>query len=54
MVFTSYRDDEYGGDTNGDGVSSGSRGDWDYILLRNDGIVFDHAILQFGGERRTM
>jgi len=29
--FTSYKDDEYGGDTNGDGSSVGTEGDWEGI-----------------------
>jgi hypothetical protein len=37
-VFTSQRDDEAGGDTNGDGVGSGpATGDWGRLLFRNSG-----------------
>jgi hypothetical protein len=31
VVFTSYTDDDYKGDTNGDGPSSGTPGYWDGI-----------------------
>ena len=34
-TFTSYRDDSVSGDTNGDGVSAGSRGDWYGIFFEN-------------------
>ena len=33
IVFTSFRDDTNGGDTNNDGVSTGSNGDWGSIQL---------------------
>jgi parallel beta-helix repeat protein len=35
VVFTSIRDDSYGGDTNGNGASSGSAGAWPQIFFRN-------------------
>ena len=33
IIFTSYRDDSVGGDTNGDGFSYGQPGDWNHIRL---------------------
>ncbi|HEB86006.1 MAG TPA: hypothetical protein ENI68_03180, partial [Gammaproteobacteria bacterium] len=33
IIFTSYRDDSAGGDSNGDGPSSGAPGDWGNIYL---------------------
>jgi hypothetical protein len=54
VVFTSFKDDEYGGDTNGDGTdTSPSPGDWRGILLyggANDGIgEFDYCLIRYGG-----
>jgi len=51
--FTSYRDDSVGGDTNGDGPSSGSPGDWDRIQF-NDSVVdflcnLEHTVVRYGG-----
>jgi hypothetical protein len=53
VVFTSYRDDQYGGDTNGDGPSSGARGDWHYIDLQNNSITFDHSVVRYAGRGGT-
>jgi hypothetical protein len=52
IVFTSYKDDSYGGDTNGDGnVTVPVPGDWDNIeVFRVNGSIFDHCIFQYGGD----
>ena len=52
VVFTSYKDDAYGGDTNANGsADSPSPGDWTYILLTGpDGVsVLDHVLIRYGG-----
>jgi len=56
IVFTSFQDDNYGGDLNGDGlVSNPAPGDWYTIALNgqgaNDGVgQFDHCIIRYGGK----
>ncbi len=49
IVFTSEKDDSFGGDTNGDPESVPSSGDWSQIYLRNPGSVIEHALIRFGG-----
>jgi hypothetical protein len=54
VVFTSLKDDEYGGDTNGDGTTSPAPGDWRGIRLygsgTSDGIgEFDYCLIRYGG-----
>jgi hypothetical protein len=49
IVFTSYRDDSHGGDTNGDGVSTGTVGDWARIVLNANGSVFNRCEFYYGG-----
>src|SRR5579859_2169788 len=52
-IFTSYRDDNYGGDTNGDGVcptctNEPVAGDWNTIYLENGANDFAYALVRYG------
>ncbi len=53
IVFTSDRDDPYGGDTNGDGGNTiPGRGNWDMVWLNgggNNSSVLQHCVFRFGG-----
>jgi uncharacterized repeat protein (TIGR01451 family) len=53
VYFTSYRDDTIGGDTNGDGASTGSRGDWRRIQFNDTSddasSLIEYAIIRYGG-----
>ena len=51
IVFTSYTDDTYGGDTNADGTATtpAPRGWRDILLNATNGSVFDHCIFRYGG-----
>lgn len=53
VVFTSIRDDEYGGDSDGEGNTSGSSGDWGGIkfsrLSKGKGSVLRGVMLRYGG-----
>jgi hypothetical protein len=49
IVFTSYKDDAHGGDTNGDGASVGAVGDWARVVLNADGSIFNRAEFYYGG-----
>ncbi|MBI5004639.1 MAG: lamin tail domain-containing protein [Candidatus Lloydbacteria bacterium] len=53
VVFTSFLDDAYGGDTNQDGaLTSPAKGAWYGVELASgsDASVFDHAIFRYGGK----
>ncbi|MBQ6616351.1 MAG: carboxypeptidase regulatory-like domain-containing protein [Thermoguttaceae bacterium] len=50
IVFTSIKDDEYGGDTNeDDGFYSPAAGDWTRIACTGGTIVMDHCKVMYGG-----
>ncbi|MBW1916098.1 MAG: right-handed parallel beta-helix repeat-containing protein, partial [Deltaproteobacteria bacterium] len=56
IIFTSYRDDEFGGDTDGGGFSTGQPGDWARISLNSAyGDVdatytsLENCIIRYGG-----
>ncbi|MBI9019201.1 MAG: right-handed parallel beta-helix repeat-containing protein [Phycisphaerae bacterium] len=54
VVFTSSRDDVYGGDSNGDGsTTSPNKSDWGYIQINNASSNIHHAIFRYGGYRRS-
>jgi hypothetical protein len=52
IIFTSYQDDNYCGDNNGDGnASTPAKGDWGYINMRGDqhGSLFRYCKFLYGG-----
>ncbi len=52
IIFTSYKDDSYCGDNNGDGTAtSASKGDWGHITMRGDqhGSSFQYCKFLYGG-----
>ena len=52
IYFTSYKDDDIGGDSNGDGSSSTpSPGDWEYLNFSsaNAGTSIDYCRIKYGG-----
>jgi len=53
IVFTSYQDDSYGGDTNGDGnATMPTKGDWGNISFGNTSknSILNHVIVKYAGK----
>lgn len=51
IIFTSFADDLYGGDTNQNGTTTVPQaGDWGSIRLLKNGSMIDHAVISYGGE----
>jgi parallel beta-helix repeat protein len=48
VVFTSSRDDEYGGHTSDEGAGAAA-GDWAYLQFNNPDNVLHHAVVRYGG-----
>ena len=52
IVFTSDRDDEYGGDSNNDGTASApSNRNWGYIQINDSATDFHDVLVRYGGYR---
>jgi len=50
IVFTSLKDDDFGGDTNGDGISIGDPGDWNWLYFKESfGSILKNTIFKYGG-----
>ncbi|MEK7079030.1 MAG: right-handed parallel beta-helix repeat-containing protein, partial [Patescibacteria group bacterium] len=50
VVFTAFTDDSYGGDSNGNGLSSGTPGYWGRIYFANTSSSrLEHAVVRYGG-----
>jgi len=53
VVFTSLADDSAGGDTNGDGNSNGTKGDWYGMVLTNGSeTILDHVSVRYASMSR--
>lgn len=54
IVFTSYSDDTYCGDTNGDGsATTGLKGDWQMIFLNGGNNIFKYCDFFYAGANRS-
>lgn len=51
VVITSFADDAYGGDSNGDGPSSGAPGQWIYVRFQStsSASTLNNTIVRYGG-----
>lgn len=54
IVFTSYSDDSYCGDTNGDGTATApAKGDWQMIYLNGGNNIFKYCDFFYAGQNRS-
>ena len=54
IIFTSFKDDSYGGDLNNDGsATSPQYGDWKIISLEGAGSEIDQTIIRYGGKNSS-
>ena len=53
IVFTSINDDNYGGDTNGDGKSEGNLGDWGKIGVNGGTANFEYTHILYSSRNAT-
>ncbi|MDP3990729.1 MAG: lamin tail domain-containing protein, partial [Candidatus Nealsonbacteria bacterium] len=52
IIFTSIYDDEYGGDTNNDGVTSQPAvGDWEWLYLNDAQSVLENVVIRYAGKK---
>jgi hypothetical protein len=50
MVFTSFKDDTYGGDANGDAAATIPKaGDWDYLRIDNSANELKNCLVRYSG-----
>lgn len=51
IVFTSIKDDEHGGDTNGDNDETAPAvKDWGEVLVEGNGSIFNYCVFMYGGK----
>ena len=55
IIFTSYKDDSFCGDTNGDGSSSSpAAGDWADVSMQGNGSIFNYCEFYYGGGDQSL
>ncbi|MDG6219545.1 MAG: right-handed parallel beta-helix repeat-containing protein, partial [Candidatus Thermoplasmatota archaeon] len=54
VIFTSYKDDTHGGDTNNDEKTFPNPGDWQGIYIEEDGSVFENCSFYYCGPNQAI